>query len=116
MLGRRFGARPRVRLGLGLPAARARSNRWVRSGLRPELQGARQGVEHLLGRSTEAAALELGVVLDAHAGQPRDFAAAQPGHTPLVSVHRRPACSGDSRALRLVRKSRISARVSTSRR
>ena len=59
----------------------------------------------------EGAALELGVVLDAHAGQGGDLAAAQPRHAPLADVGQ-PACGGVSLARRVVRNSRTSARLS----
>jgi hypothetical protein len=45
-----------------------------------ELQGAGDGLEHAGRDAGELAALELGVVLDAHPGQRGDLAAAQAGH------------------------------------
>ena len=46
---------------------------------RIQLQGARDGLEHAGGDAGEIAPLELGVVLDADAGQPGDLAAPQAG-------------------------------------
>ena len=49
-----------------------------------ELQRLGKRVEHVVGHTSEVAALESGVVVDAHAGQQGDLLAAQPRcrHTP----------------------------------
>ena len=70
------------------------------------------GVEHGRRRAGDRAALELGVVLHAHAGQARDLAAPQPGHAP-VRPAQMPAASGVTPARRVMRNSRTSARLST---
>jgi hypothetical protein len=51
-----------------------------------ELQGAGDGVEHGCADPGQGAALELGVVLDADAGQGGDLAAAQSGHASGADV------------------------------
>ena len=78
-----------------------------------ELERASDRVEDAGRRAAERAAFELGVVLDAHAGQRGDLAAAQPGHTASPAAGR-PACSGVIFARRETRNSRTSARLSTS--
>ena len=50
-----------------------------------ELQGAGDRVEDLFGRAVDRATFDLGVVLDAQPGERGDFAAPQPGHSPVVS-------------------------------
>jgi hypothetical protein len=51
-----------------------------------ELKGAGDGVEHGCADPGQGAALELGVVLDADAGQCGDLAAAQSGHASGADV------------------------------
>lgn len=51
-----------------------------------ELQGAGQGVEDGSGDAGEGSALELGVVLDADAGEGGDLGAPQAGHAPDADV------------------------------
>jgi hypothetical protein len=53
-----------------------------------QLQGARQRVEHDVGDPGEIAALELGVVLDAHTGEVGHLAALQPRHAPVETERR----------------------------
>jgi hypothetical protein len=45
-----------------------------------QLQRLGEGVQHGLGDPAEVAALQAGVVVDAHPGQQRDLLAAQAGH------------------------------------
>ncbi len=60
-----------------------------------EAQRTRDGVEHAVGRPVDVAALKLGVVVRAHAGEVRHFLAAQPGHPPNVAVeHVQPGLFG----------------------
>jgi len=51
-----------------------------------EAQGARDGVQHAVGRAINVAALKLGVVVRAHAGEVRNLFATQPGHASHVAV------------------------------
>ncbi len=51
-----------------------------------EAQCAREGVQHAVGGSVDVAALKLGVVVGAHAGEIRDLLAAQPRHASNVAV------------------------------
>ena len=51
-----------------------------------EAQCARDGVQHAVGRSVDVAALELGVVVRAHAGEIRDLLATQPRHPSNIAV------------------------------
>ena len=62
----------------GLPH-RAREVEQVRGLGLVELERARDRAEHLVGDALEAAALEAGVVVDAHPGEHRHLLAAQPG-------------------------------------
>ena len=60
-----------------------------------EAQGARDGVEHAVGGSVDVAALELRVVVRAHAGEIRDLLATQPRHPSNVAVrHVQPGLLG----------------------
>ena len=60
-----------------------------------EAQCARDGVQHAVGRSVDVAALELGVVVRAHAGEIRDLLAAQPRHPSNIAVeHVQPGLLG----------------------
>jgi len=51
-----------------------------------EAQCARDGVQHAVGRSVDVAALELGVVVRAHAGEIRDLLATQSRHPSDIAV------------------------------
>ena len=51
-----------------------------------EAQCAREGVEHAVGRAVDAAALELGVVVGAHARELGDLLATQPWYAPNIAV------------------------------
>ena len=51
-----------------------------------EAQCARDGVQHAVGRAVDVAALKLGVVVRAHAGEIRDLLATQPWHPSNVAV------------------------------
>ena len=51
-----------------------------------EAQCASDGVQHAVGRAVEVAALELGVVVGAHAGEIRDLLAPQPRHPSNVAI------------------------------
>ncbi|GHA75662.1 hypothetical protein GCM10010345_92320 [Streptomyces canarius] len=55
-----------------------------------QMQGARDRVEDFFGGSGEVAALQADVVVDADAGEHRDFLAAQPGHAPVAAVGGQP--------------------------
>ena len=60
-----------------------------------EAQRARDGVQHAVGRAVDVAALELGVVVGAHAGEVRDLFATQPRHPSDVAVeHVQPGLLG----------------------
>ena len=60
-----------------------------------EAQCARDGVEHAVGRSVDVAALKLGVVVRAHAGEVCDLLAAQPRHPSNIAVeHVQPGLLG----------------------
>ena len=60
-----------------------------------EAQCARDGVEHAVGRSVDVAALKLGVVVRAHAGEIRHLLATQPRHPSDVAVeHVQPGLLG----------------------
>jgi hypothetical protein len=51
-----------------------------------QLQGLGQRLEHALGRPVGIAALQAGVVVDAHSSQQRDLFAAESGHAPVAAV------------------------------
>ena len=51
-----------------------------------EVEGAGDGVEHAVGRSVNVAALELGVVVRAHAGEIRHLLAPQPRHPSNIAL------------------------------
>ena len=60
-----------------------------------EAQCARDGVQHAVGGSVDVAALELGVVVRAHAGEVRHLLATQPRHPSNVAVeHVQPGLLG----------------------
>jgi hypothetical protein len=60
-----------------------------------EAQCARDCVEHAVGRSVDVAALELGVVVGAHAGEVRDLLATQSRHPSYIAVeHVQPGLPG----------------------
>jgi hypothetical protein len=75
--------RPRAAGVVG--AEQARSNRCSPFDV-VELQRSRDGVEHALGGAADLAAFELGVVVDADAGEHGDLFAAQTGHAPFAAV------------------------------
>ena len=94
MLGRMASARLRGFLAIGRRIGDAGQVEQVR-GLRVvELQGPGEGVQDAVRRSGEVAALETGVVVDAHAGEHRDFFAAQPGHAAVAAVRGEPGLVG----------------------
>ena len=51
-----------------------------------EAQCARDGTQDAVGRAVDVAALELGVVVRAHAGEIRHLLATEPGHPSNVSL------------------------------
>ena len=75
-------------------AARARSSRCARS-VSSSCRARATASSTDAGRAADRAALELGVVLDAHPGQHRDLAAAQAGDAPVVAGQAARPLGGD---------------------
>ncbi len=73
-----------------------------------ELQRAGEGLQHVVGDATEIAALEAGVVVDAHPGEQRDLLPTQPGHPPVAAERGQAGLPGVIRERREARNSRIS--------
>ena len=73
---------PRARRGVRRP----RQVEQVRLLRLVQLQGPGQGVQHAFRDSAQVAALEPGVVVDAHPGEQRDLLAAEPGDPPVAPV------------------------------